>query len=122
MTKTAKLNKADLSQFTGSEHWYRHGLNWNVLYTDGAKFVADQGGAHWLLDAIALAQRFVKSLAGVPFHVWRLAVRPDQSVTLTCEDGNDNVVYTQQPEFTDFPTAEVTLSFENSTIFLPTER
>lgn len=121
MTKTAKLNKADLSQFTGSEHWYRHGLNWNVLYTDGAKFVADEGGAHWLLDAIALAQRFVKSLAGVPFQVWKLGVRPDQSATLTCEDGNDNVVYTQQLEFTDFPVAGITLWYSNNVIYLPSE-
>jgi hypothetical protein len=121
MTKTPKLSQDDLRQFTGSEHWYRHGLNWNVLYTDGARYVADEGGAHWLLDAIALAQRFVKSLAGVPFQVWKLSVRPDQTATLTCEDGNDHVVYTQQLEFTDFPVAHVTLWFANGTIYLPNE-
>ena len=40
MTKT--LNKSDLVQFTGSESWYRHGINRAVLFTDGAKYVADQ--------------------------------------------------------------------------------
>jgi len=39
MTKT--LNKSDLRQFTGSENWYRHGINRAVLFTDGAKYVAD---------------------------------------------------------------------------------
>jgi hypothetical protein len=49
MTNTKKLSKADLQQFTGSEHWYRHGINRNVLFTDGAKYVADTAGAYWLL-------------------------------------------------------------------------
>ncbi len=48
MTKT--LNTADLAQFTGSENWYRHAINHAVLFTDGAKYVADQAGAYWLLD------------------------------------------------------------------------
>jgi uncharacterized protein DUF6876 len=28
-----------------------------VLFTDGAKYVADQAGAYWLINEIALAQR-----------------------------------------------------------------
>ncbi len=32
---TKTLSKSDLAQFTGSENWYRHGINRNVLYTDG---------------------------------------------------------------------------------------
>src|SRR5438105_2766997 len=41
MTKTSTLTKADLRQFTGSEHWYRHALNGKVFFTDGAQYVAD---------------------------------------------------------------------------------
>jgi len=122
MTKTAKLTEADLMHFTGSEHWYRHALNRNVLFTDGAKYVADEGGAYWLLDTIALLQRANQRVAGEKFQVWKLAVRSDRTATLTCEDGNYNVVYTQQLEFTDFPTPEITLWFENNTIYLPNER
>jgi prepilin-type processing-associated H-X9-DG protein len=118
----AKLTEADLRQFTGTEHWYRHGLNRNVLFTDGAKYVADEGQAYWLIDIIALAQLSEKSVAAEEFQVWKLAVRSDQTATLTCEDGNYNVVYTQELEFTDFPVAEVTLWFENDTIYLPSER
>ena len=54
MTNTATLSESQLRQFTGSENWYRHGINRAVLYTDGAKFLADQGGAYWLLDIIAI--------------------------------------------------------------------
>jgi hypothetical protein len=122
MTKNPKLTEADLDQFTGSEHWYRHALNRNVLFTDGAKYVADQGGAYWLLDSIAIAQLCDKRIAAEEFQVWKLDVRPDRTATLTCEDGNYNIVYTQQLEFTDFPAPGVTLWFENCTIYLPSER
>jgi ParB family chromosome partitioning protein len=50
---TETLTLADLNNFTGSEHWYRHGMVRNVLFTDGAKYVADKAGAYWLLDEIA---------------------------------------------------------------------
>jgi len=65
----------DLAHFTGSENWYRHGLNRDVLFTGGAKYVADQGGAYWLLDEIALAQRGEKAVAAEEFQVWTLTVK-----------------------------------------------
>jgi hypothetical protein len=37
MTDTKTLTKADLIQFTGTEHWYRHAMVRDVLYTDGVK-------------------------------------------------------------------------------------
>ena len=46
---THALNQNDLAQFYGSENWYRHCLVRSVLFTDGAKYVADAGGAYWLL-------------------------------------------------------------------------
>jgi hypothetical protein len=119
MTKT--LNKADLSQFTGSEQWYRHGINRKVLFTDGAKFVADKAGAYWLLDEIAIIQPHDKRVAAEGFQVWKLAVKADKSGVLTCEDGNGHVVYTKSIEYTDFPAEGVTLWFTNDTILLPSE-
>ena len=52
MTKT--LNKISVAQITGGEHWYRHGINRRVLFTDGAKYVADQAEAFWPVDEIVL--------------------------------------------------------------------
>jgi hypothetical protein len=69
-----KLSEAALRRFTGSEHWYRHGLVRQVLYTDGAKYIADEGGAYWLLDEIALAQRYEKAVGAQEFQVWTLKV------------------------------------------------
>jgi hypothetical protein len=121
MMTSAKLSEADLRQFTGSEHWYRHGLNRDVLFTDGAKYVADHGGAYWLLDIIALAQRYQKRIAAEEFQVWKLTVRPDRTATITCEDGNYRVVFKHRLGFTDFPAPEITLWFSNGVIYLPSE-
>ena len=116
-----KLSKAELRQFTGSEQWYRHGLVRSVLFTDGAKYVADQGGAYWLLDEIALAQRGDRRVAAEEFQVWKLTVKPDRTATLTCDDGNGNIVASKEIPFTDFPVDEIELWFTNNTIYLPSE-
>ena len=121
MTTDPRLTEADLAQFFGSEHWYRHAVNRNVLYTDGARFVAERAGAFWLLDEIALIQPYDKRVAAEEFQVWKLAVRPDRTATLTCEDGNYNVVFTKEIEYTDFPLDEITFWYVNNVIYLPSE-
>ena len=121
MTTHQPLSESALAQFTGSEHWYQHGLT-GTRYTDGAKYVADTAGAYWLLDEIAIAQAFEKALQREEFQVWVLEVRPDKTARLWCSDGNDdNVVFAKELEFTDFPPPGVTLWFANDTIFLPSE-
>jgi hypothetical protein len=113
---TKTLSKSDLGQFTGSQNWYRHGINRNVLYTDDAQHVAEHGGAYWLLDEIAITQPYNKAVAAEEFQVWKLAVRPDHTATLTCDDGNGNIVFTKEIEHTDFPLDEITLYFANNVI------
>jgi hypothetical protein len=121
MTNTPKLTADDLDQFTGSDTWYRHAINRKILYTEGAQFVAERGGAYWLLDEIAIIQPYDKAVAAEEFQVWKLAVHSDRKATLTCEDGNGSVVFTKQIEWTDFPLDEITLWFANNTIYLPSE-
>jgi len=121
MTKTARLTEDDLRQFTGTETWYRHALNRKVLYTEGAQYVAEHGGAYWLLDEIATIQPYDKAVAAEPFQVWKLKVRPDRTATLSCEDGDGKVVFTKDIPYTDFPLDEITLWFANYVIYLPSE-
>jgi hypothetical protein len=116
--KTLKAD--DLDNFTGSENWYRHGLVRGVTFTDGARHVADEGGAYWLLDEIALAQKFNPAVKREPFQVWKLTVS-DRKGTLTCDDGNGNIVLTKRIPFTDFPLAEIKLYFTDNVILLPSE-
>lgn len=121
MTNPDKLSEFHLRNFTGSENWYRHGINRRVVFTDGAKYVADEGGAYWLLDAIAIAQLYEKSVSGEAFQIWTLKVSEDRTASLICDDGNDNTVYTQNIEFTDFPITEIKFFFTDNTILLPSE-
>ncbi|MGH9256668.1 MAG: DUF6876 family protein [Vicinamibacterales bacterium] len=43
------------------------------------------------------------------FQVWKLTVRPDRTATLLCENGNDNVVFSKEIAYTDFPLDAITL-------------
>jgi hypothetical protein len=115
------LTQAELAQFTGTDHWYRHAINRRVLFTDGAKYMAERAGAYWLLDEIALIQPYDKRVAAEEFQVWKLKVDADRSAQLICEDGNDRVVYEKRIPYTDFPIDEITLWFSNSVICLPSE-
>ena len=121
MSNTKTLTAEALRQFSGSETWYRHSLNRNVLYTEGAQYLAEQGGAYWLLDSIAIAQAHVKAVKAEEFQVWTLKVNPDATALLTCSDGNNRIVYRQSIPFTDFPLPEVKLYFCNDVIMLTSE-
>ena len=120
-TQNRPLTKAELGQFTGTEYWYRHWAVRSILYTDGVKYVADTAGAYWLLDEIVFAQKGNKQVAAETFQLWKLNLRPDHTATLICEDGNGNVVFTKQLEYTDFPLDEIKFYFTNNVILLPSE-
>jgi Family of unknown function (DUF6876) len=116
-----KFAEADLAKFTGTENWYRHSINRNVLFTDGAKYVADNANAYWLLDEIALAQIHQVCVTTEPFQVWNLTVYPNQEALLSCDDGDGRLVFTQRLAWTDFPLEGMTLFFVDGVIYLPSE-
>ena len=117
-----RLTEADLSQFTGTSQWYTHPLG--LLYTDGVLYLAERGGAHWLLDAIASWQldprvRDDRMLQQIQF--WKLTVNPDRSAVLICERDSDDVAVTQEIPFTDFPLESVTIYCQGGVLLLPSE-
>lgn len=115
-----RLTAADLRHFTGTETWYRHPFKRSILYTDGVKYVAETAGAYWLVDEITFAQLH-QNIAAQSFQHWKLAVKPDQTATLTCEDGNGNAVFTKAISYTDFPLTEIDFFFTDNVILLPSE-
>ncbi|MDP9178654.1 MAG: hypothetical protein M3O61_13310 [Gemmatimonadota bacterium] len=114
------LSKTDLAHFTGTEQWFRHGLVRTVLYTEGVQYVAEHGGAYWLIDEIAFGQA-EPAVAAEAFQHWRLSVNPDQSAILACDDGNNRVVFTKQIAYSDFPLPEIRFYCIDNTIMLPSE-
>jgi Family of unknown function (DUF6876) len=117
-----KLDTSVLAQFTGSENWYRHQLVPSITYTDGAQYLAEQAGAYWLLDEIAIANGHLAKVRGEEFQVWKLKRDAEgHGAELVVEDGNDNVVFRKRIEFTDFPLPEIALWCTGNVIMLPSE-
>ena len=120
----------DLSQFYGTESWHRYSpvLFHNVLLTDGAKYVAEEAGAYWLMDVISSHLRAV-SKAGDTFGVALLTKegvnRPGAVFSLQDDVPATTVYATQEIEYTDFPLDEikfyVSYDGENWVILLPSE-
>ena len=112
--------RKNLSQFTGTENWYRSSINPRTLYTDGAKYLAETCSAYWLLDEIALAQFGKLPISKEEFQNWKLEVK-DGSGLLTAGDGNDKVVFEKKIPYTDFPFSNIELWYTGNVIFLPSE-
>jgi hypothetical protein len=98
----------ELHNFSGTERYYR--ITHDTVITDGVKFVADKGGAYWLMTAIAsyLTEQTDKET----FIVANLTVaRTATACTalLKLDDGNDNVLAEQFIEYTDFELDEFKL-------------
>lgn len=128
MTITAKentketLREQDLRYFTGSENWYRHSPFSKYLYTDGVQYVAEKGGAYWLLDKIFACISCVSGLAKEPLSCWKLTLNDEgQGARLVCTDANYTELYAENILFTDFPLKKIEFFFQNNVLFLPSE-
>lgn len=122
------LSQSDLDQFIGSEVFYRHVFG-GLIFTEGVKFLADEGGAYWLIDAIASYQN-TKQIVQDPmlrdFQIWNLTRKDDNSAVLTCKkDSNYEPAIVQNIPWTDFPLEKIDLwaeRGEHMTLMLPSER
>ncbi|MDH5723809.1 MAG: hypothetical protein OEY94_10885 [Alphaproteobacteria bacterium] len=121
-TQNYTLHEDDLRQFTGSEYWFRHPAFNKFCYTDGVQYVAEYGGAYWLIDKIFACQSCVKKLADESFLSWELIRSQDgEGARLVCTDGNYNLLYSENILFTDFPLQSIKFYFINNTLLLPSE-
>ncbi|MBI1302074.1 MAG: hypothetical protein GC137_10555 [Alphaproteobacteria bacterium] len=116
------LTLADLDHFHGSEQFYRLPLFRKFIYTEGVQYVAEKGAAYWLLEKIFACQSCVATLSNQPFTVWTLEKKPEgHGATLTCSDGNNAELYSENIVFTDFPLQSLTLWLTDNTLLLPSE-
>lgn len=110
---------ADLSSFTCTTCHHRHWLG--VGFTDGVKYLADEAGAHWLIDAIASWQPEAQKIDR-EFQVWELVVNPDQSAVLSFRtDAGQPVSIRQTIPYTDFPLESIEIWVEDEVLLLPSE-
>lgn len=109
------ITAESLQQFTGTENWYKHAFGGS--YTDGVKYLAENAGAYWLLDAIFSYAR------KEPFQVWNLTLSPcggSDAVLTMKEDSGAPEVVKQLIEYTDFP-FNVELWLIDGVLILPSE-
>ena len=107
----------ELTQFIGTHRYYRNFTG--LLITDGIKYLADKAGAHWLIDLVGSYQ---PALRQVPFQVWEIKVRDDNSALVTMvEDTGEPIKVRQQIPFTDFPLKEFSFYCIDNVMLLKSE-
>ena len=91
----------ELNNFSGTERYYR--IMPNVLMTDGAKFVADNGEAYWLMTTIAsYLPEFTEKETFIVATLQVTRTTTSSHAILKLDDGNDNILAEQFIEYTDF--------------------
>lgn len=115
------LQEYELNQFTGTEYWYKHPLYRKYCYTDGVKFLAEKGGAFWLIDDILMYQNMNENLRNESFCVWSLTLNDKGGAVLTCEDGNLSFLFSTEITYTDFPLKQIKLYCIDNVLLLTSE-
>ena len=99
-----------------------HRINRKCLLTDGARYLAEEAGAFWLMDAAA---SYLIELGTDDWFVHIQLRVTGSTALLMLEDGNGHVRAQQQIPCTDFPMPEQTLfaclDSEHWVIMLPRE-
>lgn len=115
-----------LLRFKRSKKLHEHSSDFR--YTNGVKFLAENAGAYWLIDAIALWQLDPKiqndeQLQGIQF--WQLKLNSeDRLAELICLRDKDDVVLIQKIELAYspyFPLNSIELWLEEKTLMLSFE-
>ena len=110
--------EADLAQFTGTSDYYRSSFG-TMLLTDGAEYLREKAGAHWLVDLI---ESYQPKLKGEEFQLWGIKVEDDHSATVYCKaDRDEPNLLEQKIEYTDFPLKEYELFVVNNVVLLKNE-
>ena len=110
--------KNELGQFYGTEGYQRFG---RILLTDGVTFLATKGECFWLLN-IVTSILHLPEIKKEEFITIKFTRTPNtDGGTFVAEDGNGNVLYTQDIEYTDFPLDTITLFLTDNVLMLPSE-
>jgi len=114
------MKTQDLEMFTGTEQWYRCQLT-GLLYTDGIHYLIENNAA-WLVTDSLVNIKHLKQLKGEDFLTVKFKLNEDkESGVYTIDDGNGNILFSHDIEYTDFPLDEIKMFFANGVLMLPSE-
>lgn len=94
----------ELSQFIGTEQWYRHAINRTLIYIDGVKFFAENGGDHgayWFVDKVACEITPLLKRRKEAFACTTLRVNKQEEAIIIVADGNETSLATYDIQYTD---------------------
>jgi hypothetical protein len=109
---------ADLSNFTGTENWYRHNLMHDTVYTDGVKYFAEKAGAYWFLDIVDTELFPLQKQHG--FLSITMTVANEQA-SIVATDGDLTTLWNKDITFTDCPEGEYKFFFTDNVLLLTSE-
>ena len=114
------LTHSNLAHFSGSERLYVNPFFKAANYTEGVKFVSDNGAAWLVTDmlAVLLHHGTVKMEEFVS-----ITIKKDSKggAIVIYDDGNGTILYSQSYPVTDFPLDEVMFFFTNQVLMLASE-
>ena len=126
--QTQAEQKLDLSQFWGSASFTQYGMFTKDVASEGVMYLAEEMGAYWLLDSLTAC--FMELKEKHDFLVIKLKPIHSHGMQILLEDGNDNLWYTHEVEFTNFNFSKLPVDFAiwaarneigSYTLYLPSE-
>lgn len=109
----------DLSNFTGTEGYHFNPIFRQVNYTDGVKFVSDNGAAWLVVDALAHLIHN-KKVARQSFAAVNVKPNGKGGASMILTDGNKKVLAKQEYCISDLP-CEVNLFATDGVLMLASE-
>ena len=117
MTKKHEILQ-NLKHFSGTTKYYKNFFD--LLYTEGVRYLANEAKCHWLIDLIGSFQ-IGGRIRFEDFQVYTVKVKDDMSANVTVSDGDNNILAHQVIPYTDFPLDEITLWNVDGVLLLPSE-
>ncbi len=132
MNDQSQLTHDNLRMFSGDLARFRHPFVRRVIYTPGVRFVAEQGGAYWLIDELAFAiadVAFTRACKRDPriqdLHFWKLRVNNNSARLTARAESGERPFFTKKIDYTDFPLDHIDIwaayDGEHWTLYLPSE-
>ena len=109
----------DLSQFYGTEKYHRTFVfNDSLVHTDGVQSFAEQAGAFWFLDIVAIEiYPLTKKEPFLSIKFWANG----GEASITVEDGDLKPVFVKGIEHTDCPDGEYSFYLTDGVLMLTSE-
>jgi hypothetical protein len=113
------VNASTLAHFTGTEGYFFHPLFKGINYTDGVKYLGDNG-CDWLKVMILSHLKLTPAVRGQDF-VCITMTKTGRSAVVNFTDGDDKILFSEDVEYTDCTVDEIKFFFTDNVLMLSSE-